>query len=485
MGMMKATKVALATALYMSVFAGSASAADYSQQPGSVQQTAFTYDYYNQEGSSPSDLPPEATQPAPMTAPEAAIGDAPACSTCDSDWWAQPCDVCQPYRIFDQNACNGVRVYGWANGGIFTNTRNTASHYNGPVTFADRNDGQLNQLYGVIERRVDTGGCGWDVGGRFDVLYGSDWIYNTQRGWEVNDGAVPPGALLDGWNLSPYYGLVTPQAYGEVAYNNLSVKVGRFYSPIGYEAVTAPNNFFATRSYVKQYGEPFSHSGALATYYWNQNWTFLSGVVNGWDRFDGPSDRASGLGGAIYTPDHGQYTIALTGISGTEQGFNSGLFTTRNLYSLVFNYQIDNRWNYVFQHDLGWQQDSIAGVGGAGPSDAEWYGINQYLFYKINNCWKAGIRGEWFRDDDGARVAGVRPSNGTDLGNEFYTPGGYAGNFYEVSLGLNWTPHANLIVRPEVRYDWFNGDTLNGVRPYGDGTDNSQWVYGFDAVVLW
>jgi hypothetical protein len=436
---------------------------------------------------SQSDIPPAA----PMDEGVAPSGEGCANGACDTGACEEAEaeeEECLPCRLFNQDNCHGVKVYGWVNAGIFTNTRNTASRYNGPVTFADRNDGQLNQLYGVIEKSIDTEGCGWDFGGRFDVLYGSDWVYNTELGWEVNDGAAAPGAILDGWNSNPYMGLVTPQAYGEVGYNNLSVKVGRFYTPIGYEVVTAPNNFFATHAYTMQYGEPFSHSGALGTYKASDNWTFLGGIVNGWDRFDGPDDRASGIGGVIYTPDHEKYTLTLTGISGTEAGFSSGLSTTRNLYSFVFNYNVSDKWNYVFQHDHGWQQDSIATApGGIGPTDAEWYGINQYLFYTINDCWKAGIRGEWFRDDDGARVAGVRPTDDGDLGNEFYTPGGYAGNFYEISLGLNWTPHANLIVRPEVRYDWFNGDSLNAIggRPYGDGTDNSQWVYGLDAVVLW
>jgi hypothetical protein len=411
------------------------------------------------------------------------LGNGAACDVCDP-CAAPAADDCPPWRLFPQDTCSGWTVYGWINGGIFGNSHGTNSRYNGPVTFADRSDGQINQLYGVIEKTINNDGCGWGYGGRLDVLYGTDWVYNTQLGWETDPAT---GGLLDGWNSSPYYGLVTPQAYGEVAYNDLSVKVGRFYTIIGYEVVTAPDNFFATHAYTMQYGEPFSHFGALATYKWNDNWTFLGGLVNGWDRFAGSSaagnsDRIAGLGGVIYTPDHERYTIALTGISGSEGSENDdALHTTRNLYSLVFDYQISDRWNYVLQHDHGWQKDFT------GPDeDIEWYGVNQYLFYTINDCWRAGVRAEWFRDDDGARVAGVRPTKNGDLGNDFYTPGGYAGNFYTVSLGLNWTPHANLIVRPEVRYDWYDGLANDaGQLPFADGNRGSQWMYGLDAIILW
>lgn len=420
--------------------------------------------------SDAAQMAPAVADPA-APAHEAFVGEG-ACDACNVCEEAE--EECLPCRLFPQDTCSGWTVYGWVNGGIFTNSHGTASRYNGPVTFADRRDGQLNQLYGVVEKTIDTGGCGWDYGGRLDVLYGTDWIYNTQQGWETDQA----GNLLNGWNSSPYYGLVTPQAYGEIGYNDLSLKVGRFYTILGYEVVTAPNNFFATHAYTMQYAEPFSHTGGLLTWKASDNWTLLGGLVNGWDRFDGISDRVAGMGGVVYTPDHEQYTITLTGISGTEPTFGSpdDDFSTRSMYSLVFNWNINDRWNYVLQHDNGWQHNGLAR-----GTDAEWYGINQYLFYTINDCWKAGLRAEWFRDDDGVRVAGVRPDNGGDLGNVSATPGGYAGNFYEISLGLNWTPHANLIVRPEIRYDWYEGVG----DPFGDGDENSQWVGGFDAIVLW
>ena len=141
---------------------------------------------------SQSDLPA-----VPESAPLAHDGvafEGGACDVC-----AEPeAEVCEPWRLFNQD--RSVKVYGWVNGGIFTNSRNTDSSYNGPVTFADRNDGQLNQLYGVIEKTIDTGGCGWDFGGRFDVLYGSDWIYNTQVGWETDPatGALLLGVIVGG-----------------------------------------------------------------------------------------------------------------------------------------------------------------------------------------------------------------------------------------------------------------------------------------------
>jgi hypothetical protein len=113
---------------------------------------------------------------------------------------------------------------------------------------------------------------------------------------------------------------------------------------------------------------------------------------------------------------------------------------------------------------------------------AEWYGINQYLFYTINDCWKAGARFEWFRDDDGARVGAVRPGNPL-------AAGGFAGNFYDIALGLNWSPHANIMVRPEVRWDWYDGDILAGSNgPFDTDNppgDDDQMLAAIDVIFLW
>jgi hypothetical protein len=55
------------------------------------------------------------------------------------------------------------------------------------------------------------------------------------------------------------------------------------------------------------------------------------------------------------------------------------------------------------------------------------------------------------------------------------------GNFYSVALGLNWSPTSNLIVRPEIRGDWFNGDQVR--QPFDDGSDDSQILLAIDAIV--
>ena len=51
-------------------------------------------------------------------------------------------------------------------------------HWNGPITFNDRAwQGSMNQLYLINERILKDEGI--SLGGRVDLLYGTDFIYTT------------------------------------------------------------------------------------------------------------------------------------------------------------------------------------------------------------------------------------------------------------------------------------------------------------------
>ncbi len=434
------------------------------KQPASVRPVATdtTY-YYLEDEPSPSDVQQpvvEGSEEFDVLGECTSCGGVGGCDDCGGGWRLFPhAECCEPWTLLPPLP-GGFTLTGWLDVGATANADSPASRFNGPLAFNDQNEFQVNQLYAVLERQANTGGSGWDWGARVDVLFGTDYVFNQMTGWET----FPNGA--NRWNAGPDYGLVTPQAYGEVAYNRLSMKVGRFYTIIGYENTRAVTNFFYSHSYTLMYGEPFMHTGGLLTFE-GDVWTLYGGLVNGWDQFDGLSDNLAFLAGATYAPCHGAYTISGSIISGEEGVDLGGPYTPRTMYSLVFDWHVTDRVEYVLQHDLGWQEAVFAG----GQQDAEWYGINQYLYYTLNDCWRFGARLEWFRDDDGFRVTGSR------TGNPF--GGGLAGNYYAATLGANWIPSLNVIVRPEVRWDWFDGNGL----PYDDGTSDDQFTAAVDVIL--
>ena len=129
----------------------------------------------------------------------------------------------------------------------------------------------------------------------------------------------------------------------------------------------------------------------------------------------------------------------------------------------MFTDEFSDRGSYVLEHTLG----SNTGIG---AKNNQWYSLANYLFHDINDCWSAGARIDWFRDEDGQRV---------DVN------GAGPGSFYEGTLGLNWQPHPNIRIRPECRWDWFVGQG----RPFDSrsggmsGTAVSQFAGALDVVL--
>ena len=184
-------------------------------------------------------------------------------------------------------------------------------------------------------------------------------------------------------------------------------------------------------------------------------------------------NHAAFMGGVKYTNDAGDLWSSFAIISGDEQNNPAGLptvtnaYANRTRYSFIVSKTFCGRMEYVFHQWAGFQASGEPYTGGT----AMWYGIDQYLYYKVNDCWKVGGRVEWFRDEDGTRVGLTEPSNP----NKAPLPGSYS----SLTFGANWTPMQNLTLRPELRYDSYAG-TGN---PYDDGTKTHQFLLGLDVIV--
>ena len=177
----------------------------------------------------------------------------------------------------------------------------------------------------------------------------------------------------------------------------VDVKVGHFYSPVGYQVVTAPDNFFVTMPYTFQYGEPFTHTGVYASSSLSDKLSFGSGWIRGWDSFTDNNSTGSYLGSLTYKfNDKLNYTLVI--VAGPEQ--NKGQqWRNRYLQTQVVQWQMTKKLRYVLQSDLGHEQ----GSGLDQISQGCWYGLNNYMFYDLTDTLAAGVRGEWFRDQNGTR----------------------------------------------------------------------------------
>ncbi len=353
---------------------------------------------------------------------------------------------------------------GWVNAGVTYNPTQPGDRYNGPVSFSDRaNELQLNQLYLYMERKPLAESRAWQFGGRLDFMFGSDAVFTRSLG--------DPGEHWDAQLLHDrIYGIALPQAYVEIVppeHYRVKVKIGEFYTIVGNEAVIAPENFFHSHSYTMQYGEPFSHTGLLTEYRLTDALVMKAGAVTGshlggWDGgFQYGLNNWAFVGSLQWTPEAQNYTVLLSGTHGHLRGSGD---QDINLYSAVLHLDPTARWHAVLQFDNGWI------TAGKEATASEWHGLVGYLTYDITDRLAAGLRAEWFRDDDGARVT-------TSAREPLVTLP--AANYYGLTLGLNWKPGSRFVIRPSVRYDVSDANNA-----FAAGGADDQWLFSIDAIVL-
>jgi len=378
-----------------------------------------------EEGTQPS--PSDVVPPEPEENGEVQKDDFGCKAACDE------CCLCEPWELFPET-CSGLKVGGWSQMGYHTGGANGNGTQNpfAAGTFNNYpNVVQLQQAWIYAEKVAETYGCGFDWGFRADYVYGTD-------GQDTQAFGNTPGIWDQPWDNGANYGSAIPQLYAEAAYDDLKVKMGHFYTIVGYEVVPAVNNFFYSHSFTIAY-EPFTHTGVLAEYALNDRVTLYGGWTAGWDTGFDQNGGDTFLGGiAFELTDAMSLTYVATmgdfgfGANGSDSdGYN---------HSVVLDWDMTCRLNYVLQTDyidntLTWR--------------GQIFTVNQYAIYTLSDRWALGGRFEWV--------------NHSDLNREIT----------EVTVGANYRPHPNIVIRPEARVD-----VLHDVPTFQDST-----VFGIDAIV--
>ena len=398
----------------------------------------------NQEANdSPSDLE------APDEPAQATVGDACGVDVaCDGKAGAcyDPSGM-DPWELFPET-CGGLNIGGWFQMGYHTegtNGNGTGMFNNYPNVF------QLHQAWVYAEKQAENNGYGWDWGFRMDYVYGTDGQDTQAFGNDPNDWD-------NSWNAGGFYGHAIPQLYAELAYNDLTAKIGHFYTILGYEVVAAPANFFYSHAFTMVNAEPFTHTGVLVDYALNDGITLSGGWATGWDTGFAGNGGDIFLGGVnVQLSDSISVAYGTTmGDFGFDPPTGPGSDRTAYSHSIVVDVQLTERLNYVIQQDY---LDNDILKGGVGVLDKAW-GVNQYLIYQINDVWAAGLRYEYYEDE---RAPAFFPA----------FAGQPAPHVNSLTFGLNIKPRPNLILRPEVRFDDF--DPASGLR---DTT-----ILGIDGII--
>lgn len=329
----------------------------------------------------------------------------------DEYYRASWCNLGEPIRLVDRPEM-GLRIGGWQQ-----------------VGFHSRNDGLFNNLqdraafhqtWGFVEKEIVTP-RGLELTMRGDILYGLDAQQFQAFGNE-------PFGAATGWDNdldNGIYGWALPQAYADVKFDNLKLRTGRFLSPFGFETGAAVENFFYSRTFAFTRTQPHALTGAIADYSLNDTTSVFLGGTNGWDTSFDRVDLA-GIAG---------FTRQIDGRSFLNFGTSFGEFGQRgNGYyqSALYAFQATEKLQLALQSD--WLSADLS----------DDYGFIGYAIYRINPCLALGSRYEYWETDP---AAGPRQSANSLTG------------------GLNFRPHANVVLRPEARYDWNTaaaaGDAVN------------------------
>jgi len=443
--------------------------------------------------------------PAPFPC-ESAACEPFACQGCGPPL-PSACSSCDDYKYVDyelpawfdrfalRNSKKQFFMSTWLSAGATIPARSPTYEVELPSRYPDiYNKFIMNQLYFTVGRNVNKHGNSIDIGGRLDLLYGTDYYFTSALGLETRT-TDPTGSQA--WNLNPkyaaarwnssngprnmghaaLYGLSMPQLYGEFFAPlglGTTVKAGHFYSIMGYESPMAPENFFYSHTWSMTHGGPMTFTGVVVSQQLTRRLSGHIGYTNGWDVWENPRGTGSVLTGFQWKSHDRSSELAFTLHTGNSRAADLGSpFSNgdRTNYSLVYSRLLSRRWKWAIQHDLGFEKNVNFIEDGRNNHlapeiryvDGQWASIVNYLYYTINDKWSVGGRFEWFQDTYGSRIATFMPYRSLwPDGLSQWTTGQ---NYYNFTMGLNWKPVPRMTLRPEIRWDWSDVErnfTYNG-----------------------
>jgi hypothetical protein len=342
-----------------------------------------------------------------------------------------------------------LQLSGWTDIS-FTGSSDRVSNL--PMGFNYRaNEFLLEQNWVRFEQQVITDNTTQPTFGfRTDwILPGSDYRFTLPRGIFNSQLTADNGEPAR-------YGIDPIDFYAEANFptvaRGLDVKLGRFFCLFGIESNAAVDNALLSHGYTFIY-DPFTHTGTVATLKLTDAWTAQAGVVTGSDMFVGPEMNATFLGGVKWTSTGSRDSVSFNVILGKGRFDQQHNFHNPQVFDLTYVHKINPRLTYSFEGLFGYT-DSVPEIG-----TAYWAGIVNYLTCDLTPRLSGTTRLEFFDDAQGQRT-------------------GFRGLYTALTAGLNFRPRKDIIIRPELRYD-YNAES----RPFED--QHGLFTAACDVILRW
>jgi hypothetical protein len=343
-----------------------------------------------------------------------------------------------------KNVVNGIKDYLglsiYLQGGYTFNFRNPDSGTNRQRIFdQDANSFLLDLAQIQFAREAPLGGVGYKLKLSFGET--AKYIHST--------GLGDPGDAFD--LTEAYVNYVAPLGSG------LKVQFGKFATYHGAEVIEARDNFNYSRSFLFNYGIPFTHTGFLVGYTFSKALTTNLYLVNGWDTFN-DNNKGKTFGTSFVVTPIEPLSMNFNFMYGPEQSDNSSHY--RFLADWVGTFKATKNLTFTINADYANEEKDPLN----GGKNSRWYGIAGYAKYDFTDWLSASIRAEYFGDTNGVRT-GIAQS----------------------LKGITFTPEfrilKNLLVRPEYRHDWSNKDAFDSKNT--TFTKKSQDTIAFSVMYTW
>lgn len=344
----------------------------------------------------------------------------------------------------------GVDIRGYVEGSwTFDANHPTGNYFTGRAFDTEQESVLLDQLDLNISRQVDASKGKFDVGFTVEQIFGADAAYLHANGLTTYSPSKILGAYTAGPERSPKNQYDLNQAFLTFAVpvgNGLTVTLGKFDTPLGYEHIDPSQNALFSHSFLFTQ-LPRTQTGIMVGYNVTDALTVTGGLSRGWDQaLDDVNGSIDALGQIKYKMD--KLTLALNVSTGDQQPSGSHLNGWRTLFDAVAEYAYADNLTLAVNADYAFEAQVDNG------STGQWYGASIYGTYKISQMFSVTGRAEWFDDQDGVAPRSFNP--------------GVPNTYYGLTLGVAIKPFptsnlgSNLVIRPEVRLDYADKATWAG-----------------------
>ncbi len=202
----------------------------------------------------------------------------------------------------------------------------------------------------------------------------------------VSGAGVFKDANSDALMQQAFFTLRIPGPY------NITVDAGKFVTPLGFEVIEAKDNWNYSRSLLFSWAVPYYHTGVRIATRVGDPFTVTVLAVNGWNSMhDNNRSLTAGLSAAAaFSSSTSLFVNVLSGVEAPD----SLIAGKRTVVDISATTSIAPSISAAFNADMGWERTFT--------EMKRWNGVAAYVRWSIDSAWSVTLRGEQFRDPEGA-----------------------------------------------------------------------------------